>query len=93
MFNLQYYPHMIDVVLKRLPPGVTASVDEVETTTGILKANTRATTICIVLGIVGIVAGKDNLPTFFLLQPYIYLRRPAAADAMLEGILDERDKE
>ncbi len=83
---------VVDVAFEGLLPDVTTWIDEVETATGVLYADARAAAVCVVLGIVGVVAGEDEL-VVLLFQTDIDLRGPAAAHAVLEGILDERDEE
>ena len=82
---------VIDVAFEGLLPGVAARIDEIKTATGVLQTDARTAAVCVVLGEVGIVAGKDEI-VVLLFQTYIDLRRPTAAYAMLEGILDERDE-
>ncbi len=82
---------VIDVAFEGLLPGVAARIDEIKTATGVLQTDARTAAVCVVLGEVGIVAGKDEI-VVLLFQTYIDLRRSAAAHAVLEGILNERDE-
>ena len=83
---------VIDVAFEGLLPGVAARIDEVKTATGVLQTDARTAAVCVVLGEVGVVAGEDETVSL-LLQTDVDLRWPAAAHAVFEGVLDERDKE
>jgi hypothetical protein len=52
---------VVDVAFEGLLPGVATRIDEVETATGVLQADARAAAVCVVLGEVGVVAGKDEI--------------------------------
>ena len=83
---------MVDVVFEGLFPCVATGIHEFQATAGVLETDARTTAIGIVFGIVGVVAGEDELIAF-LRQTDIDLRGSATADAMLEGVLNERDKQ
>ena len=83
---------VVDVAFEGLLPGVATWIDEVETTTGVLQSDARTAAVCVVFGEVRVVTGEDEL-VILLLHADIDLRRPAAAHAVLEGILDKRDEE
>ena len=84
---------MIDILWRDgLLPLVATWVEEVEAATGILQTDARTAAVGIILGIVSVVATEDQ-SVVRLFQPDIDFRGTAAADTVLEGILDERDKQ
>ena len=79
---------MIDIIFERLLPGIMPLVHQVEAATGVLQSDARTTTVGIILGEIGVLAGEDEF-SLVLFQSDIDTRVAAATDAMLEGILDE----
>ena len=71
---------------------IASVVHQFQTASGIFQSDARTAAVCIVLGIVGVVADKDEL-VIILLQANIDGRRPVAADTMFESILNQRDKQ
>jgi hypothetical protein len=82
---------VVDIIFEGLLPLVATCIHKVEAATGVFKSYARTTAISIVLGVVGVSAGKHEL-VGFLHQTDVDRRRSATADTMLESILDEGDK-
>ena len=86
--------NLIDIILERLLPRVLIFVDEIQTTLGILNADTRTTAVSIILGEVGIGTRKREVLgvgcwVLAYFQRDINTRVATTADTMFEGILDE----
>lgn len=84
---------MIDILRgDSLFPCVATRIEQIQTAAGVLKPDARAATVFGGLGVVRIVAVKDK-GVVLLLQSDSDGGRRIAVHTMLEGILNERDKE
>ena len=83
---------MIDILWRNgLLPSIVTWVEEVETATGVLQADARAATVLGGFWIVGVAADEDERAVL-LCQADVDRGWRIAVRAMLESILDERDK-
>ena len=83
---------MIDIVLQRLFPLITAGIHQFQTAAGVLNADTTAAAVFVTLGIVGIVADEGE-SSVVLFERDVDGGRTTRTHAVLEGILNQGDKQ
>lgn len=86
--NAQFYINVVNIIVEPLLPGVVVGIHQIQAATGVLQSDTGATAVGIILGVIRVVAGKDDT-VVLLFKMDVNHRAPAAAHPVFESILDE----